>query len=220
MMNQLSSDDHKVRAYEVANRTATKVVDASDYRHVLKIDNDTEAVGPDDTTGADIWWAATETTPARDVNVRDTAGVYEWNAGDGGDSDYFLRLVVGGAVPNATLKTAASTERPWPDEVIANDIVLTRVASVMGMSPGEWAWGRAAGDGDIPDTIYLRLSDSTDPDDKADNYVKARWVTDRMERLSAGSKHMQDGSGTVVAPIWIYQRSGATMWPKVCARTV
>jgi hypothetical protein len=224
MMNQLSSDDHKVRTYEVPNRTATKVVDASDYRHVLKIDNDVfGAKSPADTTGDVIWWAASETTPMREINLRDTAGVYHWNAGDGGTDDFFLREKVGGGDPTATVKAAASTERPWPDEVYANDVLLERIefTAIATITQGQWAWGRATGDGLGYDTIYLRLpaNGSVDPENHADNYVKARWVTDHMERLPAGSKQLQDGAGTAIAPIWIYQQSNDTMWTKVCART-
>ena len=215
MFNQLSSDDHKVRAYEVANRTTTKVVDAYDYRHVLKIDNDTEAVGPGDTTGAEIWWAAMETTPVRNVNVRTTT--YRWLAGGAGSDDFYLDLFAGGN-PTATLKAAASTERPWPDELVENGTILTRVDPTTSLGVGQWFWG----DKDDLDynTIYVGMAATGDPDDRADNFLVARWVTDRMEKLDAGSKHMQDGTGIVTAPIWMYQRSGATMWPKVCARTV
>jgi len=85
---------------------------------------------------------------------------YQWTLSGSGTNEYYLEASGGG-----------DPEIDQPDDVLENDVAMS-AGTVGSLSAGEWDWG----DNDSLgfDTVYVRLSDSTDPDGKAADYVKAR----------------------------------------------
>ena len=86
------------------------------------------------------------------------SGTWKWAASGSGTSEYYLTTTADGDPAIAE-----------PAAVWANKVALT--AGDLGtLAAGTWGWG----DNDTLgfDTLYVRLSDSTDPDTKADYYVQ------------------------------------------------
>lgn len=83
---------------------------------------------------------------------------FQWTASGSGTNEYYLEAS-GGGDPSIT----------EPLEVIENGSAMTN-ATLGTLSAGEWDWG----DNDTLgfSTVYVRLSDNTDPDSKAVDYVQ------------------------------------------------
>ena len=84
---------------------------------------------------------------------------YQWTASSGGTSEYYLEAAGGGQ----------PTDIIYPDDVLEDSSVMT-AGTLSSLTPGQWAFGDADTLGF--DTIYVRLSDNTDPDTKADDFVE------------------------------------------------
>jgi len=83
---------------------------------------------------------------------------FKWTLSAGGTSEYYCEAAAGG--------TPGLTE---PNDVWFNGTKATN-GTVGSLAVGEWDW--ADNDTLGYSTVYVRLSDSTDPDTKADNYVE------------------------------------------------
>lgn len=91
-------------------------------------------------------------------NIRSSA--YSWTiSGGGGTSTYYLRTS-GGADPGLA----------QPAGIMLNGVVVAGGVATA-LTAGQWAWGDVDTLG--YDTVYVRLSDNTDPDSKASGYVQA-----------------------------------------------
>lgn len=102
-----------------------------------------------------------------------------------------------------------------PNYVSISGTVYEKAAALPGaLSVGEWSWGDVDSLGE--DTIYVRLLDETDPDTKAEDYIKC---SDTFEVLSAAlnketvslSLLISNYSSTEGANIWIFQTDGTNI---------
>jgi len=100
-----------------------------------------------------------------------------WDYGDNDTLGYntiYVRLTVGGdpdAQAEDFVQTVNNPSLSEPDGILENDSPMTYTASGVGsLTAGQWDWG----DNDVLgfNTVYVRLSDSTDPDSKAAGYVE------------------------------------------------
>jgi len=89
---------------------------------------------------------------------------YQWTASGSGTNEFYLEIS-GGGDPSVD----------EPATVYENASEMTE-GTMGSLSAGEWDWG----DNDTLgyDTVYVRLTDSADPDSKADGYVEAGAVAD------------------------------------------
>lgn len=85
---------------------------------------------------------------------------YRWTASAGGTNEYYLELAAGG---NPNLGGD-------PEHLIVNNAVAT-VGTIGALAAGQWAYGNNDTLGF--NTVYLRLSDGSDPDSKSTDYVLA-----------------------------------------------
>ena len=94
-----------------------------------------------------------------DMSIRSAS--YQWTASGSGTSEYYLEASGGG---NPSIST--------PVQAIESDSRLTE-GTAGSLSAGEWDWT----DNDALgfSTVYVRLSDSTDPDSKSSGYVEAGY---------------------------------------------
>ena len=136
-----------------------------------------------------------------DISIRDA--IYKWTLSGSGTSEYYLEAS-GGGNPNIN----------EPDDVAENDSRMTE-ATVGSLAVGAWDWG----DNDTLgyNTVYVRLSDSTDPDGKAANYVEACYTITINSPFDNGLFQVFLGSGKVIFasgavkktyPEWWYDDSG------------
>lgn len=109
-------------------------------------------------------FSATKTRVFKDgaLVLRDLvkSGTYQWTLSGSGTSEYYLELS-GGGDPGLALTLI----------LLENGIEIPRnIGGVGSLSAGEWDYG----DNDTLgfNTFYVRLTDSTDPDIKADGYVQ------------------------------------------------
>ncbi len=116
-----------------------------------------------------------------DLSIRTAS--YKWTLSGGGVSEYYLELA-GGGDPGISS----------PSHVAENDAAMT-AGAIAGLAVGEWDWG----DGDALgySTVYVRLSDSADPDGKAVDYVKAGYTLTINGPFEAGSYQVFSGAGSV-----------------------
>lgn len=102
----------------------------------------------------------TDYLPLGAINIRN--GTYKWTASGSGTAEYYCELLAGG-------------DPSLLDPTTRGGVILNGSASTNGtmgsLSAGEWDYG----DNDTLgySTIYVRLSDGTDPDGKASGYVQA-----------------------------------------------
>ena len=91
------------------------------------------------------------------------SSTYIWTAGGGGTNEYYLTDPEGGD--------------PGIDEpaVVIEDGTEMTVGTMDSLAAGEWDWG----DSDTLgfSTVYVRLTDNSDPDSQADDYLTAGYVT-------------------------------------------
>lgn len=94
-----------------------------------------------------------------DFSIRDSN--YEWYK-NGATNEYYLQAS-GGGNPNINM----------PSIVIENDAQMTE-GNAGSLAAGEWDWNDVNGLG--YSTVYVRLSDSSDPDGKSADYVEAGYL--------------------------------------------
>jgi len=97
-----------------------------------------------------------------DVSTSIVNSSYIWTASGSGTNEYYL--------------TATDTSDPGLDEpgtLLVDDEAAT-AGTVGSLAAGAWDYGNNDTLGF--NTIYIRLSDGTDPDSKADDYIKALYV--------------------------------------------
>ena len=95
-----------------------------------------------------------------DLSIR--SATYKWTASGSGTNEYYLELAAGG---NPVLPHK-------PRQVVENAVKINYNA-LGSLSASEWGYG----DNDTLgySTVYIRLSDGTDPDTKALGYITARF---------------------------------------------
>ena len=132
-------------------------------------------------------------------NIRTAA--FRWVASGSGTAEYYLQTAGG-----ATVGLVASP--PTSGGVYINGSAATK-ASLGSLAAGNWGYG----DNDTLgyDTIYVRLSDGTDPDTKAAGYVKFNQVPQSGENVivpegSGAISSNADYSATTIGT-WIVERS-------------
>ena len=116
-----------------------------------------------------------------DISIRSAS--YQWTLSGSGTSEYYLEAS-GGGNPNIN----------EPDDVAENDALMTE-AAVGTLAAGEWDWGNNDTLGF--NTVYVRLSDSTDPDGKAADYVEAGYTLTINGPFEAGLYQTFTGTGAV-----------------------
>lgn len=136
---------------------------------------------------ADKIWVGGASGAAGDLNTADNwapisirSSTYQWTASGSGTSEYYLELS-GGGDPSLT----------EPGKVKADGSDLT-AGSAGTLAAGEWDWA----DNDTLgfSTIYVRLSDSTDPDAKAAGYVTYTQVLKAGDNVTIqGTQAISDG---------------------------
>lgn len=95
-----------------------------------------------------------------DFSIRDSN--YQWDLSGSGTSEYYLQAS-GGGNPNVNQPAVAIEDNAQMIEGNAGNLAA-----------GEWDWNDNDSLGYA--TVYVRLSDSTDPDSKAVDYVEARYI--------------------------------------------
>jgi parallel beta-helix repeat protein len=118
-----------------------------------------------------------------DISIRDAN--YKWTLSGSGTNEYYLEAAAGGN-PNIN----------EPDDVAEDNSLMTE-AIVGTLSAGEWDWGNNDTLG--YNTVYVRLSDSTDPDGKAADYVEACYNLIMNGALEVGPYQIISGNGRVTA---------------------
>lgn len=87
------------------------------------------------------------------------SALYRWTISGSGTAEYYLELAAGG-----------DPSQLFPAKVLEDDIKMVE-GSLGSLTAGQWAYGNNDTLGF--QTIYVRLSDSLDPDSKATGYIKA-----------------------------------------------
>jgi hypothetical protein len=103
------------------------------------------------------WSSIAAPTYPANSSIRSTT--YRWSASGHGTAEYYCELAAGGD-PGITLE---------PSDVIINALPATK--GILGaLVAGEYGWG----DNDTKgfNTVYVRLSDGSDPDGKSAGYVQ------------------------------------------------
>lgn len=107
-----------------------------------------------------------------------------WDASGSGTNEYYLN------------NSAPNYSGTKPDKVYINDTEVVE-GSVGTLGISQWDWG----DNDTLgyNTIYVRLSDGTDPDTKADDYVQRSTVSSGADLFRSGDvgKYIRVNSGLV-----------------------
>jgi hypothetical protein len=117
-----------------------------------------------------------------DVSIRDAN--YKWTLSGSGTSEYYLEAAAGG---NPNINES--------DDVAENDSLMTE-ATVGSLSAGQWDWGNNDTLGF--NTIYVRLSDSSDPDGKAADYVEAGYNLTINGQLDDVAFQIFSGCGRII----------------------
>jgi hypothetical protein len=123
-----------------------------------------------------------------EYSIRETT--YQWTAAASGTSNYYLEAS-GGGDPGITL----------PTYIYENNSEMTRVLLTFNDPQPDLAAGEYyIGDRDSLgyETVYVRLSDSTDPDGKAVGYVEAGYTVTVNGGLVAGPHQIFSGNGAAL----------------------
>jgi len=98
-----------------------------------------------------------------------TSSAYRWTASGSGTNEYYCELS-GGGDPSITS----------PDALTINGAVAS-TATLGSLTAGTWNYGN--NDGLAFSTVYVRLSDNTDPDTKIDGYIEANYLPATNDNL-------------------------------------
>lgn len=122
------------------------------------------------------------------------SAAYKWTASAAGTNEYYLELAAGG-------DPGISTPTP-----IYIDGSLAPTRAIGQLQAGEVAYG----DGDSLGfrTVYVRLSDGTDPDTKATDYIEAGAIVTVNGPVEAPKRQIFDGDGGV---LWGPGATGAVL---------
>lgn len=119
------------------------------------------------------------------INIRSSS--YAWTVSGSGTNEYYVRTAA-----NANPGFQASP--PTSNGVFINGSAATK-ASLGSLAAGNWGYG----DNDTLgySTVYVRLSDGTDPDTKTDNYVYFQQMPQATEnvRFAADSGSINSATG-------------------------
>ena len=110
-----------------------------------------------DPLAASVSWTNIETFNGISL----VASGYRWLASGSGTNNYYLDLS-GGGNPNIE----------QPDTLLENGVAMSS-GTLGALTAGQWAYGDSDSLG--YNTIYVRLTGSTDPDTKASGYLSARY---------------------------------------------
>lgn len=112
------------------------------------------------TNGADpiLDYDGTTIAVAGGVSLRSSA--YSWTISTGGGTNTYYVRTSGGTDPGLT----------QPAGIMLNNVVVAGGVETA-LTPGQWGWGDVDSLG--YSTVYVRLSDNTDPDSKAEGYVQS-----------------------------------------------
>ena len=124
-----------------------------------------------------------------------TSSTYKWTASASGTNEYYCELS-GGGDPSLS----------DPDDLTINGAVATE-GTLGSLAAGEWGYG----DNDAAiafNTVYVRLSDGSDPDTQIDGYIEANYLPAANDNLgfifSSGTLAGSDQSGVELDDIEIY----------------
>ena len=134
-----------------------------------------------------------------DISIRDAN--YKWTLSGSGTNEYYLEATTGGN-PNIN----------EPDDVAEDDSLMTET-TVGSLSAGEWDWGNNDTLGF--NTVYVRLSDSTDPDGKATDYVEAGYTLTINSSFEPGNYQVFSGIGRVVFGVGAVRKFRPELWGAV-----
>lgn len=127
------------------------------------------------------------------------SAAYQWTQ-NGETSEYYLELA-GGGDPGVH----------EPGDMMENAVALARGAAPGELEAGQWAYGDCAGGFQ---TVFVRLSDSADPDERAADFVTAGWnltigrlsgatgLYQWVEASIGGGATFAEGGTRVVRPEW------------------
>lgn len=126
----------------------------------------------------DKWNSTLETTPFFLDKYLYISGSYvnskyKWVLSGSGTSEYYM-LMPDNSNPWAYLKKDSDAGQGSPNFLYEDATLLTE-ATAGSLNIGEWDW--ADNDSLGFNTVYVRLSDSTDPDSKPDGYVNGKRET-------------------------------------------
>jgi len=116
-----------------------------------------------------------------DISIRNAS--YKWTASGSGTSEYYLEAAAGGD---------PGISEPYVCTEDGSDLTAGTAGS---LAAGEWDW--ADNDTLGYSTVYVRLSDSTDPDGKAEDYVKAGYRITINGPFNHGLSQCFSGDGSV-----------------------
>ena len=139
---------------------------------------------------ADVDYGASVTISARYLVLHSNDSTFSirnsrwnWTLSGSGTNEYYLRT-----------SGSANPDLPEPTAVNENAVAMTP-GTVGSLAAGEWDYG----DNDTLgySTIYVRLSDSTDPDGKATDYVQAvmKWLMGYVDLNSGGGANVSSVAG-------------------------
>lgn len=161
--------------------TAGEPVFMRDYRGMLYFCNGTENFGR---VAISKLAAQLTTTPSDEaLNVR--TGNYTWTISGQGTNEYYLLL------------SGANPVLSKPSTLTINGSAATE-GSVTTLTAGQWAYGNSDSLGYY--TIYVRLSDGTDPDTKSDGYVVANFADQITLEDASGYRFSTEPVGAAVPP--------------------
>lgn len=133
-----------------------------------------------------------------DISIRDSN--YEWYQ-NGATSEYYLQAS-GGGNPNINM----------PSVAIENSVWMTAGAAGS-LAAGEWNWNDVNGLG--YSTVYVRLTDSTDPDGKSADYVEAGYTLAINGRISMDLLQKFSGEGKFIFDAGIIKTIHPQWWGAV-----
>lgn len=122
-----------------------------------------------------------------------TSSTYKWTA-SGVTNEYYCELS-GGGDPSLS----------DPDDLTINGAVATE-GTLGSLAAGEWGYGN--NDSLLYNTVYVRLSDNSDPDTQIDGYIEANYLPAANDNLgfifSSGTLAGSDQSGVELDDIEIF----------------
>jgi len=130
-------------------------------------------------------------TPQTDTDIV-KSGTYKWTVSPATATEFFLELDAGG---DPLLDD--------PDDVKENSVVIAE-GTIGALTAGQWTFGDNDSNGF--DTVYIRLTDSVDPDTKADGFVEHILGTDKAKPM-ADTGEFYWSNDAIPPYLWVYHRA-------------